>query len=64
MRIKAYTPYVPGIVGHDFHLSFWQKVKILFSSSLSVVFLSDNLRADNSPKEAAEAALKEQEGQK
>lgn len=30
MTLKAYTPYVKGIVGADFKLTFWQKIRLLF----------------------------------
>ena len=46
MQIKAYTPYVVGVVGHDFHLSLWQRVRLLFSPTLSVIFISDELKKE------------------
>ena len=46
MKIKAYTPYLVGVVGHDFHLSLWQRVRLLFSPTLSVIFISDELKKE------------------
>ena len=34
--IKAYNPYVGGIVGTDIKLTFKQKIHILFSRGISV----------------------------
>ena len=35
--LKKYNRYVSGIVGTDFELSFWQKLRILFSPGISVM---------------------------
>lgn len=41
--LKTESPFVEGIVGHDFKLSFWKRLQILFSSGVSVVFVSSDL---------------------
>ena len=43
LYIKAYTPYVDGVVGQDIKLSLRQKLKIMFSKGISVVFIGENL---------------------
>ena len=43
LYIKAYNPYVNGVVGTDIKLTLKQKINILFSKGISVV-LSDNLK--------------------
>ena len=40
-KLKGLSPYVDGIIGHDFHLSLWQRVKILFCSGISVFLMSE-----------------------
>ena len=44
--IRGYTPYVNGIVGQDFHLSFWQRLKILFCDGVTVVLLNEKLKKE------------------
>ena len=36
LYIKAYSPYVKGVVGKDIKLTFIQKLLILFSKGISV----------------------------
>lgn len=36
LYIKAYNPYVHGVVGTDIKLSLKQKIKILFCNGVSV----------------------------
>ena len=43
LYIKTYSPYVEGIVGQDIKLSLWQKLKIMFSKGISVVFIGEHL---------------------
>ena len=43
LYIKTYSPYVEGIVGQDIELSLWQKLKIMFSKGISVVFIGEHL---------------------
>lgn len=43
LYIKAYSPYIIGVVGTDIKLTLKQKINILFSKGISVV-LSDNLK--------------------
>lgn len=38
-KLKTTTPYVYGVVGHDFHLSFINRFKLLFCKTLSVIFI-------------------------
>ncbi len=44
-KLKAYTHYINGAVGHDFKLTLLEKIKILFSKKLSVVFVSANKKS-------------------
>lgn len=44
--IKGYTPYVNGVVGHDFRLSFLQRLKILFCRGISVILVDETLRKE------------------
>lgn len=44
MKLEAYTPYVSGVVGRDFKLTFIQKIKILFCKKLRVILIAENLR--------------------
>lgn len=39
LYIKANNQYIKGVVGTDIKLSFSQKIKILFSKGISVVFI-------------------------
>ena len=36
LYIKAYSPYIKGVVGRDIKLTFKQKLQILFSKGISV----------------------------
>ena len=49
--IKGYTPYVNGVVGYDFRLSFLQRLKILFCRSISVILVDEKLRKERDKKE-------------
>lgn len=44
-ELKGYTHYINGTVGHDFKLTLLEKIKILFSKKLSVVFISANKKS-------------------
>lgn len=48
-QLKGYTPYISGVVGMDFKLTFKQKLQILFCSKLSVAFVSESLKAPAHP---------------
>lgn len=41
--IKKYTPYVNGVVGADFRLSFLQRLKILFCRGITVILVDEKL---------------------
>ena len=41
-KLKAYTNYINGVVGSDFKLTLWEKIKIMFSKKLTVAFVSAN----------------------
>ena len=47
--LKGYTPYIYGTLGKDFKLTIKQKLKILFCSKLSVVFVSESKKAPTHP---------------
>lgn len=38
-KLECYTPYVQGVVGCYVKLTFKQKIKILFSKKLNIVFI-------------------------
>ena len=44
VTIKAYIPYIHGIIGHDFKLTLKQKLNLLFCKRLSVIFIEEKLR--------------------
>lgn len=46
LEIKAYSPYVDGIVGQDIKLTFKQKIKILFCDGISV-YLGNVFKKEN-----------------
>lgn len=43
VEIKAYSPYIRGVVGKDIKLSFIQKLKILFSKGITVALIDERL---------------------
>ena len=44
MKLKAYTPYVNGVIGQEFKLTFMQKIRILFCEKLTVILVAEKLR--------------------
>ena len=42
--IKAYSPYVAGVVGRDIKLSLRERIAILFSGGIAIHLVSDALR--------------------
>lgn len=36
LYIRAYNPYIKGVVGRDIKLTFKQKIQILFSKGIAV----------------------------
>lgn len=39
-KLKGFSPYIyDGIVGHIFHLSLWQRIKLLFYQRIEVVLV-------------------------
>ena len=43
LAIKVKSPYVKGVVGSDIRLRFWDKLKILFSSGISVSLIGPDV---------------------
>lgn len=44
-KIKIYNPYIHGVVGTDIRLNLKQKIRLLFSSKISIV-IGDKLHKD------------------
>ena len=43
-RIKQYTPYVSGVVGADIRLTLWERLCILFSGGIQMIFAGEHLK--------------------
>lgn len=41
LTLKQYTPYVPGVIGADFDLTFRQRLQALIYGKVSVILLND-----------------------
>ena len=42
--LKLYSPYIIGTVGKDVKLTLKQKLQILFSPGISIVFIEEKLK--------------------
>ena len=42
--LKLYSPYITGTIGKDVKLTLKQKLQILFSPSISIVFIEEKLK--------------------
>ena len=36
LYIRAYSPYVKGVIGKDIKLTLWQRIQVLFCGGISV----------------------------